>query len=288
MSFSRRQLVKSVFKEFFQESSFMHGAALAYYSLLALVPLLYLGITFFGSFVGHDTMVEIIGNLLSEQIGVQDISGILGFLDELDLSHGSPVLQVLGAFALLLSATAIINSIRRSLNEFYDLERRGGTTKKKIVRGLVFRLISMLFITGVALVIIVFYFAEMIFLSLGNDLFENYAMLNWMFSGLARHGVPILANVIIFSFIFKYLHDGKVKWRRAIEGALLTSLFLYIGQLIIKFYLLNYFFGASGGVAGTMLVILVWVYYSSQIIFLGAKFINVKSRLLGEPVEVRD
>ncbi|MDG2440935.1 MAG: YhjD/YihY/BrkB family envelope integrity protein, partial [Crocinitomicaceae bacterium] len=122
----------------------------------------------------------------------------------------------------------------------------------------------------------------------GNDWLENYAMLNWMFSGLARHGVPILANVIIFSFIFKYLHDGKVKWRRAIEGALLTSLFLYIGQLIIKFYLLNYFFGASGGVAGTMLVILVWVYYSSQIIFLGAKFINVKSRLLGEPVEVRD
>lgn len=288
MSVNRKDLVKSVFKEFFQENSFTHGAALAYYALLALVPLLYLGMTFFGRIVGQETMVEIIGDLLSEQVGVKDVSGILGFLDEVDLSSGNLLLEILGSLALLLSATAIINSIRRSLNDFYDLEKRGGTTKKKIVRGVIFRLLSMLFIAGVAVVIVVFYFAETIFLSFGNDLFQNYSFFNWIVSSFARHGIPIISNVVIFSFIFKYLHDGKVRWRRAIEGALLTSLFLYFGQLLIKFYLVNYFFAASGGVAGTMLIILVWVYYSSQIIFLGAKFVNVKSRMLGEPIQVRD
>ncbi len=288
MRFSRKELAKSVFKEFFQESSFTHGAALAYYALLALVPLLYLGIAFFGRVVGHDTMVEIIGNLLSEQIGIKDISGILGFLDDVDLSSGNTTLEILGSFALLLSATAIINSIRQSLNEFYDLEKRGGSTKRKIVRGVVFRLFSMLFIAGVTVVIVVFYFAETVFLSFGNEIFENYDIINWIVASFAQHGIPILSNVVIFSFIFKYLHDGSVKWRRSIEGAILTSVFLYIGQLLIKYYLLNYFFAASGGVAGTMLIILVWVYYSSQIIFLGAKFINVKSRMLGEPIQVRD
>jgi membrane protein len=288
MKLNRKDLAKSVFKEFFRESSFMHGAALAYYAILALVPLLYLSMTFFGRIVGQDTMVEIIGNLLKEQVGIKDISGILGFLSEVDLSGGNLVIEILGVAALMLSSTAIITSLRRSLNEFYDLDKRGGSTKKKIVRGLLFRLLSMVFIVGVTVTIVIFYFAETVFLSLGNEWFENYQFFGGVFSFIAHYGLPILTNMLIFSFIFKYLHDGKVKWRRAIEGAFLTSVLLFLGQLLIKFYLLNYFFAANGGVAGSLLIILVWVYYSSQIIFLGAKFIAVKSRELNDPITTRD
>jgi membrane protein len=97
--------------------------------------------------------------------------------------------------------------------------------------------------------------------------------------------VPIFSNLIIFWFIFKFMHDGKVSWKLALRGSALTSILLFTGQWLIKFYLTNYFFGAHGGVGGTMLVILVWVYYSSQIIFFGAKYMAVYARSKGHPIE---
>ena len=174
------------------------------------------------------------------------------------------------------------------MNDFYDLDKLTGSRRKLIVRSALFRLLSMLFITGTTVLLVIFYFAETIFLSIGNDLFSNYDFLNTLFTYFAQHGIPLLANGIIFAFVFKYLHDGKVVWRRAIQGAVVTSILLYLGQLLIQFYLTHYFFAAGGGVVGTVLIILVWVYYSSQIIFLGAKYVAVKSRLMGDPIRLRD
>jgi membrane protein len=92
--------------------------------------------------------------------------------------------------------------------------------------------------------------------------------------------------VIIFVLIFKYLHDAIVPWKIALAGSVFTSILLYIGQLLIKYYLTNYFFARDGGLAGTILVILVWMYYSSHIIFLGAKFTAVYARKIGKPLQV--
>jgi len=287
MSTNRKNLVVSTIKEFIAERSFLHGAALAYYAVFALVPVLYLSVAVFGRVVGHDTMVEIIEHFLSEQIGLSDVSGVLDFLNQLDLGAGNLLMEIMGMIALLFSSTALINSLRRSINDFYDLDKVKVSRKRLILRGALFRLLSMLFITGTTVVLVVFYFAETIFLSLGNDLLENYSFLNTVFTYLAQHIVPLIANGIIFAFVFKYLHDGVVVWKRAIEGAVVTSILLYLGQLLIQYYLSNYFFAAGSGVIGTVLVILVWVYYSSQIIFLGAKYVAVKSRLMGNPIMPR-
>lgn len=287
MSTSRKHLIITVLKEFVSERSFLHGAALAYYAVFALVPILYLSVAVFGRVVGHDTMVEIITSFLRDQIGLSDVDGILEFLSQLDLGGGNIFMEVIGMVALLFSSTALINSLRNSMNDFYDLDKLTGT-KRKIVRGALFRLLSMLFIAGATILLVIVYFAETVFLSFGNDLLENYDTLNYLFTYVAQHGIPLVANAIIFTFVFKYLHDGKVLWKRAMQGAIVTSILLYLGQLVIQYYLTHYFFAASGGVVGTILIILVWVYYSSQIIFLGAKYVAVKSRLFGDPIQLRD
>lgn len=287
MSTSRKHLIITVIKEFISERSFLHGAALAYYAVFALVPILYLSVAVFGRVVGHDMMVEIISDFLTTQVGLSDVNGILEFLGQLDLGGGNLFMEIIGMIALLFSSTALINSLRNSMNDFYDIDKLTGT-KRKIVRGALFRLLSMLFITGATILLVVVYFAETFFLSFGNDLLQNYDTINFLFTYIAQHVIPIIANAIIFAFVFKYLHDGKVRWKRAIQGAIVTSILLYLGQLVIQYYLTNYFFAASGGVIGTILIILVWVYYSSQIIFLGAKYVAVKSRLFGEPIQLRD
>lgn len=284
----RKDLVKSTLLEFFKEKSLMHGAALSYYSMLALVPMLYLSITYVGMIVGNDVIVDIIANMLRQLIGVEDVTGIVSFLDEVDFENGSAFLQVFGIIMLLFSCSAIFNSLRRSLNTFYDIDDHKVGGKKAILRNIFARLISLSFVIGGTLLIVVLYFAQALFLSFSTDLLKDMELLSSAFASIVNHGLPILTNLIVFAFVFKYMHDGIVQTRIAIRGALLTSVMLYLGQLLIQYYLANFFFAANGGVAGTMLVILVWVYYTSQIIFFGGKYIAVLSRMKGTPVVHRD
>lgn len=288
MTFSDwKNIVKSTLKEFASERPFLHGAALSYYALMALVPLLYLSLLFFGGIVGQQTMLDIIASILREQIGIKDINGIMEFMSQVDFGGGSMFMQILGIAALMFSCTAILNSLKKSINEFYSLKLKKLKARYIIVKELIFRIISMIFIIGATVLVIGLYFAETIFLSFGNRFFEGREIIGWVISEVAQHGIPILMNLIIFSFLFKFLNDGVVKWKNAVVGGTFTAILLYLGQLVIKYYLMNYFFAADGGVTGTMLVILVWVYYSSQILFLGAKFTAVYSRFKGSPIIAR-
>lgn len=194
-------------------------------------------------------------------------------------------MRVLGIAALMLSCTAILNSLKRSINSFYRVKKKSVGRKKLIFQTLIFRGVSMLTIAAITSLVIALYFAETFILSLEEQYFSDRQLLSWFFSNFARHGIPIVLNILVFTMIFKYLHDAVVKWRVALVGGIVTGIFLYLGQLLIKFYLVNYFFAAEGGVAGTMLVILVWVYYSSQILFLGANFSFVYARYKGMPIE---
>lgn len=282
-------LVKTVFKEFFQERSLFHGAALGYYALLSMVPILYLSVSIVGHIVGHDVMLEVIAGFFQQEIGIKDTTELISFLDQIDLSKGNIWLEIGGLFALMLSTTAMLNSLRRSLNDFYDLEKWQVSRKRRIVRGVMFRMMSVGVVTGSVLIFIVVYFLETVFLSMGGGLFSEHTWYGSFFSYVARHGLPLVTDIFLFAFIFMYINDGKVRWRRAFEGALVTGILMYLGQLLIHLYIQNFFFAAKGGmIAGVLLVVLVWVYYSSQIIFLGAKFIAVRSRMLGHEVRLRD
>lgn len=281
------KLFKQTFLEFFSEKSFFHGAALSYYTVFALVPMLYLSITFFGYFVGNETMVEIISELLTSHIGIQDIDGILEFLNDIDFEKGSFIMNAVGIGALMLSSTALLSSLKSSINEFYSIKPAFSHKRKKVLLTLITKAISLGIMTAIGLIIIIFYFSETILIGLAHQMFEEFEMIFWVFNFVLVHTIAIASNTFIFTLVFKFLHDGKVKWKPAIIGALFTGTLLYLGQVLIKYYLTNYFFAASGGVAGSIILILVWMYYTSQIIFLGAKFTKVLSDMLHTPIEGR-
>ncbi len=280
-------LVKRTIIEFFQENSFFHGAALSYYTIFALVPLLYLAFATFGKIVGSQKMVEIIGKLLKEKVGIQDVSGILDFLHGVNLEKGSLFLNVVGIFALILSSTAILASLRGSINEFLDINKKFESHGKLILGHLTSRLVSISLLMLMGVVVVIFYFAQAILLSFGSNLFDDREAMHWLVVVSVEHGLSFLSSLIIFTFIFKYLHDGVVEWKIAFGGAVFTAMLLYFGDLLIKYYLGNFFFARNGGIAGTMLVLLAWMYYSSQIIFLGAKFTAVYARMVGKTIVVK-
>ncbi len=282
------QLAMRTMKEFFQEKSFFHGAALAYYAIFALVPVLYLSINYVGMILGNEVMITIITTAIQEYVGIEDVAGILEFLEGVDFEKSNFLLNTIGIIVLLVSSTALLNSLRRSINEFYNVQPAYSNRKKKFLRTLFSKLISLLLMTGIGLVVIVFYFAETIVLGISESWLSEYQTINWLFSNGFRQGAAIATNAVIFAFMFKFLHDGVVKWKIAIRGAILTGLLLFLGQILIKYYITHFFFGAEGGVAGSILMILVWMYYTSQIIFLGAKFTKVYADLIDEPIVNRE
>lgn len=280
-------LFKQTTVEFLEENGLFHGAALAYYSLFAMVPLLYLSITFFGQIIGQKTMLDIIKNVLTEKIGISDISGIMDFLNQMNFEKGNFVLEVVSIITLLVASSAFVIGLRQSINEFFDIVVKYDTTKKKLVNNIMVRLASLVFIGLMTVVIIVLYFAQTVFLNISSSFFSGDGIISTTLVSFLQHGFAIFGNVVIFTFVFKFVHDGEVKWRLAFRGALLTGTLLYLGQLLIKYYLFNYFFGANGGIAGTFFIILAWVYYSSQIIFYGAKFTAVYAKLIGHPIQFK-
>ena len=90
-----------------------------------------------------------------------------------------------------------------------------------------------------------------------------------------QHLISIFSNILIFTIVFKYIHDGFVPLKLAIKGAIVTSVLLFLSQLLIKYYLHNYFFLGNMGIGGSLFIFLAWVHYSAQIVFFGAKFTAV-------------
>lgn len=240
-----------------------------------MVPMIYLSLITFGRIVGQQTMLEIIDELLRNQVGLSDTGEIMEIMKGVNFEKGNFVMNTVGIVALLLSSSALLASLRTSLNVFLDVNVVFEDRRKRIVHSLGSRGVTVLFLPVFGLMLILTYFGQTFVLSFGQSFFGELGTVESIILWITQHVTAILANIFLFSLVFKYLHDGYVEWKLAFEGAAVTAVLLYLGQLLIKFYLNNFFFGSSLGVAGTILVLLAWMYYSSQIIFLGAKYMKV-------------
>ena len=198
----RKKMIKSTFVEFGQERSLMHGAALAYYAMLALVPILYLTVTFVGKLVGEAVVIEEIGFMLRDNVGLKDPSGILAFLKEVDFLSGSWLVETMGVIALMFSCTVIFNSLKGSINEFYDIGHSKKEKKNLLISTVLSRLISLGFIIGITLFFIILYFAEPILLSLVNKLFKGVEVLDFLFSFILSHVAPHFDKHVHFQLYF--------------------------------------------------------------------------------------
>lgn len=281
------QLWKQTIIEFTSENSLFHGAALSYYTVFALVPIIYLSIVSFGKIIGQKTMVKIITGVLKDQVGIKDVGGIIDFLNQIDFEKSNVVLQTIGIFVLLISATAMLASLKQSINDFFDIERVIQNKKKKILANLLDKLIHIGLLMFFGLVIVIVYFTQTFMVSFGDRLFNGVQFVHQIATFCIQNLAPLLTNFIIFYFIFRFLHDAIVPRKIAMGGALVTTLLLYLGQLLIKYYLLHYFFAKDAGIAGTLLILLTWVYYTSQIIFFGAKFTMLYAKMVGCPLQVK-
>ena len=271
--------ILAVFKDsiigYFSEGAFFHGAALAYYTLFSFVPIVYLSTSIFGRVVGKENMQTIIIDLLQNQIGISDTKGLMDFLNGVNFDKPSLFLEIVSIGILLYGCSAFLVSLKRSINEFFNISKKKRHEENIIMDLIGFRFLSVAFLALFAFIIILLYFLQgFIFYAFTNYLHYKNGFIDFTLE-FFQHLISIFSNILIFTIVFKYIHDGFVPIKLAIKGAFVTSVLLFLSQLLIKYYLHNYFFLGNMGIAGSLFIFLAWVHYSAQIVFFGAKFTAV-------------
>lgn len=271
-------------KEYVQQGAFHHGAALAYYTLFAFIPILYLTTSIYGRMIGAKNMRVIVSDLLHDGLGLTDAESILHLVDSMSIDKPSFFMEVVSVGVLLYTCSAFMLSLKRSLNEFFNVTKKNRQESNLFMELIGFRFISVFMLAVFALVIILFYFAQVfVFSALNSWIHWHNGFIDFSFK-ILQIGLTLVSNVLIFSLIFKYMHDAKVSWRVAFKGAILTAILLYFSQWILSYYLQHFFMMGQLGIANSIFMMLAWVHYSAQIIFLGAKFTYQVGKVSGERI----
>ena len=277
-------LSKDTLLSFFQERAFFHGAALSYYALFSMFPLLFLIVSFLGRILGEDFILKMIKNFLLENVGLSNVDEIMAVVGTYNLDRGNIFLEIIGIVFVLIASSAFLTSLRNSINEFYNIEKTVHKGRKAIQVNIFERLVSLVFLAVFASVFLIIYMFHSVGFTLIHSWLDSSTDIQVFILRVMDFSFSILLNYIIFLLIFKFLHNGLVTWRVASMGAIVTAVLLFLGQLLIKYYLLNMFVLGTAGIAGSLFIFMAWVHYSSQIIFVGAKFTFTFSKKIGSPI----
>ncbi|MEW6468896.1 MAG: YihY/virulence factor BrkB family protein [Bacteroidota bacterium] len=275
-------LVRESYREFMNDKVMKLSAALAYYTVFSLPPLLLVTIGLLGLFYGRDAIEGEIFMRLQEYIGGEAALQIQEVLKKSSAHHDNTVATIVGLFTLLLGATGIFGEVQDSINFIWGLKAR---PRKGWVKLIINRLLSfsMILILGFVLLVSLLLNAALeVFLGQLKTLFSE-RIVDSLY--IINYAVSIVVIATLFACIFKVLPDAKIRWKDVWVGALVTTLLFMIGKTGISYYLQNNTTITAYGAAGSLIVILLWVYYSAIILYFGAEFTQAYIRFRGRRIE---
>jgi membrane protein len=262
------------------------GAALAFYTLLSLAPMLLVVIGITGLVLGDArTAREQVVTQFRDLSGEQGAEAVGVMLDNTKSPAGGVLSTAIGVVVLVVGATGVFVQLQDSLNAVWNVPDRPskGLGIWSLVKG---HLLSFAAVCGLG-------FLLLVSLALGAGLSGLQGWLEarigggswWL--GWANSLVSLLLAAVLFAFIFKVLPAAKVSWRSVWVGAGVTAALFTLGKYLIGEYLGRAAVGSSFGAAGSLVALLVWVYYSAQLLLLGAEFTQVYATRFGHGIRYR-
>lgn len=257
------------------------GAALAFYSVLSIGPLLLLSLAAAGLLFGHEAAQGKIVAEIQGVIGNDAATAIQDMVaDSAQKEKAGIIASVIGIATLLIGASGVFGQLQDAMNTIWGLKSKPGRGIWGFIRG---RFLSFTMVLGTGFLLLISLVVSTALATLTeytSGLFTDYAFLMQGINFMISLGVISL----LFAIIFKYLPDAKVAWRDVWIGAVMTALLFTVGKFAIGFYLGRSSFSSSYGAAGSLVVVLVWVYYSAQILFFGAEFTQVYANRFGNKI----
>lgn len=276
-------------REFVEDKSPKQAAALAYYTLFALGPLLVLAIGVaalaFGAEASRDAVLSQLTRLLGESGG----EGLVALMDAAERQRIGVIGTVVGMGVLLLSAGAVFAQLKEALNRIWEVEaKKPQGFWPKVWKALRKNMLSFAGVFGSGFLLLVSLVVSAGLAALGEYFVEAFPGAELALQ-LVNLVVSFVVIGLVFAAIFKFLPDARVAWRDVLVGGVVTAALFLVGQFALGYYLGAGPLASRYGVAGALLIVLVWVYYSSMIVFFGAQLTQVYANRYGSHVrESRD
>jgi len=241
--------------------------------------------TLFGFLFGKEAMEGQVYSHLNNLVGSKAAIQIQDIIKNIHLEGNNFFATVVSIVVLLIGATSIFGEIQDSINKIWGLRVKPNKVWWKLI---LTRVLSFSLILSIGLIMIVSLILNAIISAFGKligEFIKNYSV---YFIQVTESVLSFLVTAFLFSLIFKILPDAKVKWRDVFFGGLFTAIFFTLGKLGISFYLGRSNLTSLYGAAGSLIILMVWVYYSSIILYLGAEFTKVYAKLYGEKILPND
>lgn len=265
-------LLKETVNEALEDNVMKLGAALSYYTIFSLPPLLIILISLSGVFFGEDAVRGTLFGQINGLVGNEAAGQIQEAIKNVKLSGQSTFATILSITILIVGASGVFAEIQNSINFIWGIKAKPKKGFMKFVKN---RLMSFSMIATVGFLLMVGLVVNTVMDVLSGKLVEFFGE-DWVYLSFVLNYLLLFAILTtLFTVIFRALPDGKVVLRDCIIGASVTAILFMLGKFAIGFYLGSAAIGSVYGAAGSIILILVWVYYSAIILFFGAEFTKV-------------
>lgn len=271
------QLLKETFQEWQADNASRLAAALAYYTVFSISPLLVIAIAIAGAFFGQDKAQAQITEQLIALVGKDGVKPIILALDNMSQPEIRGIASLISIGVLLLGASGIFAELQDALNTVWKVQPKPGQGIGQFIRKRIFSFFMVLAIGFLLMLSLVLSAVVSTVSKYRTDFLPGSAVLWENLDFIVSLGLM----TFLFGLMFKYVPDAKIVWKDVLVGAIITALLFLFGKFLLGMYLSGGTLGSAYGAAGSLIVFLAWVYYSAQIVLLGAEFTQVYARMYG-------
>ena len=276
------KLLKVAFKEWWAMDPFKESAVIAYYAIFSMPGLLVVIITIAGYFFGE----EAVNNRLASQISstmsadtAQQVQDMVKFASE---SKNSIWATIIGVITILVGATGVFAQFQKTLNVIWEV--KADESKSGVWRMIRVRLFSFGLIVSIAFLMMVSLIISTVLIALGDWLSGYFSDSLLVIIQIINFILSTSIIAFLFAIMFKYFPDAKIKWNHVWLGSIITTLLFLLGMNGLSLYFGKADPGDGYGPAGSIILILLWVSYSSMIVFYGAEFTHAYAELKDGPI----
>ncbi|WP_301923827.1 YihY/virulence factor BrkB family protein [Ferruginibacter sp.] len=275
------EIFKCAFDGFSDDKVMKLSGSLAYYTVFSMAPLLIVIISLCGLFLGREAVEGKIYSQLAGFVGSDTAAQLQDMIKNASLAGKSKMAAIIGAVTLLVGATSIFAEIQDSINSIWGLKPKPKRGWLKIVQN---RVLSFSVVIGLGFLLLVSLSVSSVIDGFSTRLTAHFPGVAIVVFYIFNILITFSVTSLIFGVIFKVLPDGDIKWKDVMAGAMATALLFMLGKFGISFYISKSQVGSTYGAAGSLVILLLWIYYSSLILYFGAELTKAYAIKYGSPI----
>jgi len=275
------EILKTSFEGFNTHKVTKLSGSLAYYTVFSMAPLLVVIISLCGIFLGRDAAEGQVYAQLDGFLGKDTALQLQQIIKNASLNGKSNIALVIGIVTLLIGSTTVFGDIQDSINMIWGLKPKPKRGWLKLLQN---RFLSFSVIISLGFVLLVSLSVTAVLDAFNHRLQMRYEDVSVIVFYIVNQVITLAVISLIFGVIFKVLPDAIIKWKDVLAGAVVTAILFMIGKFAISVYIGQSDVGSTYGAAGSLVVLLLWTYYSSIILYFGAEFTKAYALLYGSEI----